>query len=841
MTVVIRFFGFLFSVGVLGLAAAAGGVGLMVWLYGADLPSTESLASYEPATLTRVYSGEGALMAEFAEERRIFTPIDEIPEVVKAAFISAEDKNFYEHPGIDAMGIARAALANLENLRQGRGGLQGGSTITQQVMKNFLLGNERSLERKIKEAILAVRIGDTLSKDRILELYLNEIFLGQNAYGVAAAAQRYFGKTLEDLTVSEAAYLAALPKAPSDLHPIRQRQRAIGRRNYVLREMFENGHISRAVFETARESALVTLLDDDAPEPQIARPTPPDHFTEEVRRRMTDALGAETLFGGGLTVRATIDPELQAIAARALRRRLESWDRERNGWAGPVARLEEIDAEDEADWRARLADVEAPRDIPGWRLAVVLGLSGDGATVGVEDVDGLGRAPFSDVAGWARPRRENGRLGPLPRRASDLWAVGDVIHVARAQEGEPGLWSMRQPPELQGAFMAMDVETGRVLALQGGFSYDVSVFNRATQAQRQPGSAFKPFVYAAAVEAGYGPDTMILDAPIVLDQGNGELWKPKNSSGTFYGPAPMRVGLVNSRNLMTIRLAEEIGLERVADAAERFGVYDDMPALLSYALGAGETTLWDMVAAYAMFANGGYRIEPTVVDRVQDRRGRTIWLHDDRLCQGCAGPLADGAPPEPERVAERVMDPAVAHVIVDMLRGVVTEGTAARAFRGVQGPVAGKTGTTNEARDAWFVGFSPKVAAGCFIGYDEPRPMGRGAFGGTLCGPVVAEFFRELHERRDPGSFDALDAAMIAAALADPEGAARRARPAVIGGSVFAASTLDFPVSLDGDGADGGGGTAAAPSGASGDDGATTERRRAPSPSGAFATPGGLY
>ena len=815
-----------FSLLVLGGLAGAASIGLTLWLYGRDLPDTESLANYEPATLTRVYSGEGALLAEFADERRIFTPIDEIPEVVKAAFISAEDKNFYSHPGVDALGIVRAAIANIESLRRGEGRLQGASTITQQVMKNFLLSSDQTLERKIKEAILAVRIGETLSKDDVLELYLNEIFLGQNAYGVTAAAQRYFGKPLESLTLAEAAYLAALPKAPSDLHPVRQRDRAIERRNYVLREMRENGYIDRETWAAARRAPLRTLLEDGAPAPEIARPAPPSYFTEEVRRRLSAELGRDALYGRGLAVRATIDPDLQEIGAEALRARLESWDRERGGWRGPAARIERLDRD---AWSAALAEAEVPRGVADWRVAVVLSVDAAGAEIGLDGTGETGRIPFSDL-GWARPAREGGGLGPAPRRTSDVLAPGDVVHVRAGAEGR---WSLRQIPAIQGAFMAMDVESGRVLALQGGFDHAESVFNRATQAERQPGSAFKPFVYAAALEAGYGPETVILDAPIVIDDGSEDLWKPKNSGGDFLGPAPMRLGLERSRNLMTIRLAQEIGMERVAAAAERFGVYEDMPPHLSYALGAGETTLWDLVAGYAMFANGGYRIEPTVVDRVQDRWGETIWRHDPRRCPECgAGP--DRPAPDPVRDAERVMDPVVAQELVAMMRGVVTRGTAARPFADVPGPVAGKTGTTNEARDVWFVGFTPTIAAGCFIGHDEPRPIGRGAFGGTLCAPVVAEFFREANRMRPPGGFEALDEAAILAA-ADPErrdmieGWRRQRR---IGGassadSFFAASQAAEEEAEGAEGADGGG--------------AVAERPRPSGGGSSFSTPGGLY
>ncbi len=725
----------LFSFAALAAIAAVAGVGLVVWMYDRDLPSHESLANYAPATLSRVYSGEGALIAEFARERRIFIPSDEIPDLVKQAFISAEDKNFYSHPGVDVTGVARATLANLQALRSGGGRLQGASTITQQVMKNFLLSSDYSVERKIKEAILSIRIEQALSKDQILELYLNEIFLGQNAYGVAAAAQRYFGKTLEDLSLGEAAYLAALPKAPSALHPVRERARAEARRNYVLREMFENGYITRAERRAAQAEPLVTVL-DAALSPRVARPPRPDHFTDEVRRQLAARLGEDMLFGGGLTVRATIDPRLQELAGEALRARLLDWEAD-SAWRGPAARI----ATPGDDWAADLRRVEAARDIPGWRLALVRSVSADAARLGFEDGDEASLA-----------LADTGRFGRAARVLDALLSEGDVVHVEQVESG----WALRQTPQLQGALMAMEVATGRVLAMQGGFSFETSVFNRATQARRQPGSAFKPFVYAAALDLGYPPNTIVVDAPVVLDSG-GETWKPKNSSGRFYGPAPMRLGLELSRNLMTVRLSQAVGMEVVADYAERFGVYQDMPPLLSFALGAGETTLFDLTAAYAMFANGGRKVTPTLVDRVQDRRGETIYRHDDRACPDCADPARAPAPPIE---AERVIDPVTARQVVSMLEGAASRGTGARSFADAPFPVGGKTGTTNDAKDVWFVAVTPDLAVGCFIGRDEPTPLGRGAFGGTLCAPVVAAFLRGVYaDGRDPGAFDAPDMA----------------------------------------------------------------------------------
>jgi penicillin-binding protein 1A len=836
----IRLIAGLFSFLALGAVAAVGGLGLVVWLYDRDLPSYESLAAYEPKTLTRVYSGEGRLLAEFAEERRIFAPIEEIPQLVKDAFISAEDKNFYSHPGIDAFGIARAMVANVQAVRSGEGGIQGASTITQQVMKNFLLTSDRTVERKIKEAILSVRIEQAFDKDRILELYLNEIFLGQNAYGVAAAAQRYFGKTLEDLTLAEAAYLAALPKAPSDLHPVRQRERAVGRRDYVLREMFENRHITESEMLAAQAEPLRTLFDEGV-ETQVATPERPNYFTEEIRRQLTASMGSEALLGGGLTIRATIDPALQSVAATALRRQLLDYDRRQGGYSGPVARIEDADLTDEASWRAAMARTALPRDVPGWRPALVLSVGAREAVIGVDGEAGTAALSFADASKWARRRQPDGRLGPTPKAAADVWAAGDVVMVER--DGDA--WAMRQVPEVQGAFMAMEIATGRVLAMQGGFSFESSVFNRATQAMRQPGSSFKPFVYAAALEQGYTPATIVLDAPVVVRTGAGA-WKPQNSSGRFYGPSPMRVGLEMSRNLMTVRLAQAVGMDNVATYAERFGVYDDMPEHLSFALGAGETTLMRMVASYAMFANGGRLIEPTLVDRIQDRRGETVWRHDARICVGCEWAFAGDAPaPEALPTGAQAIDPVTAYQITSMLRGAVTRGTASRPFSGVEAVVAGKTGTTNDAKDVWFVGYTPDMAFGCYIGFDNPRPMGEGAFGGTLCAPMVAEFVKAAYADRESGDFAVPENVEIVSVdrwsgqPSSGDGAVTEVFRAgygpgaglgdvVIGDGDFFFDGGDFPVSLDG-------GDTAEPGEPAPD------RKAAPAIGGGFATPGGLW
>lgn len=748
----IRFIAALFSNASIMAVLGIGGIAALVHIYDRDLPSHAELVNYQPAVMSRVYSGEGRVIAEYAEERRLFTPSDEIPDLVKQAFISAEDKNFYTHPGVDALGIVKAIGRFTLARAQGRSSrIAGASTITQQVMKNFLLGNERAVERKIKEMILAVRLDGALSKDQILELYLNEIFFGQNSYGIAAAAKTYFGKSLEEVTAPEAAYLASLPKAPSDLHPVRDRERAIERRNYVLEEMAQNGHLPRDEAEAGKTQPLETVVGQEIDDP--VEKAAPDYFTAEVRRQMTEELGEDRLFKGGLTIRATIDPELQGIAAAALRRALEKFDRGKGVYRGPLKVIEAVSNGQTEGWHAALRETQAPRDVPGWVPAVVLETGSKTALIGLDALADDGETPVTGRLGlsdadWVKSVSRDGLDRGKPRQPSDLWTAGDVIMVSRG-EGE-GRWSLRQVPEVQGGFMAMDPHTGRVLAIQGGFSYEVSVFNRASQARRQPGSSFKPFVYAAALDAGYSPNTVVLDAPVVVRLADGP-WRPKNSSGKFYGPAPLRLGIVQSRNLMTVRIAQQIGMDRVAEYAERFGVYKNMPHHLSYSLGAGETTLYDMVAAYAMFANGGKRVRPTVVDRIQDRHGNTLFRHDPRYCNGCIG----GTVGEPQLFDTRrqIMNATTAWQLIEMMAGVVTQGTAASTIGNLGFPVAGKTGTTNDSRDAWFVGFSPNIAAGCYIGYDNPRPMGRGAYGGKLCGPVFKEFMLAAMESRPAGEF----------------------------------------------------------------------------------------
>ena len=722
------------------------GLGGVLYMYGRDLPSYETLSQYTPKTISRIYSGEGQIIDEFAVERRLFTPASEIPDIVKQAFISAEDKNFYQHQGFDAMGIVSAAYDAVASRGEN---VRGASTITQQVMKNFLLDGSVSAERKIKEIILAVRIEGVMPKERILELYLNEIFLGQNSYGVTAAALTYFNKPLTELTAGEAAYLASLPKSPSNRHPVRDRETAVFWRNNTLREMFENGYVDRQTYDQERNAPLLSVQGGDYEDFRESLPER-DYFTDEIRRQLSQNFGEEEFFSGGLSIRATVDPDLQITAAESLQRGLEEYDREEGEWRGTGETVPPEALADESLWRAALSGLNVPRDIAldgTWYPAVVLEVTENALSIGIEEVVETEAEPFTV------PRED---IRWLVGDFFDNFTAGDVVHVRRLvnDNGDFVRWSLRQVPEIQGGFMAMDVNTGRVIAMQGGFSYQHSVFNRATQAQRQPGSSFKPFVYAAALDSGYSPATIIVDAPITLNTPQGT-WRPRNSSNQFYGPTPMRTGIEQSRNLMTIRLAQEIGIGTVARYAERFGVYDRMNQVLSASLGSDETTLFKMVAAYAMFANGGERVEPTLVDRVQDRYGNTVYRHDQRTCVDCdQANLPAGDAPRIQTNRDRVMNEITAYQLTSMMRGVVERGTASRTVN-LPVPIAGKTGTTNDSKDVWFIGFSSNIVAGCYMGYDNPRSLGRGASGGGFCGPVFNRFMTEAIGQYGSGTFRA--------------------------------------------------------------------------------------
>lgn len=736
MKLVFRFLGFLFAAGtilfVVGVAATAG----LLWHYSKDLPDYSQLQDYEPPVMTRVHAADGSLLAEYARERRLYLPIQAVPKLVVNAFVSAEDKNFYEHGGLDFGGIARAGLLYLQNMGSSRRP-QGASTITQQVAKNFLLTNEVSFTRKIKEALLALKIERTYSKDKILELYLNEIYLGFSAYGIAAASLLYFDKSVHELTIAEAAYLAALPKAPSLLNPFRARERAIERRNYVIDRMREDGKITAADAEKAKKAPLDVTVRGTGAHIFAA-----EYFAEEVRREINERYGEKKLYEGGLSVRTTLDPKLQQLARQVLVNGFVNFD-EKDGYRGPVAKIDIS-----GDWGVKLADVRALNDVQ-WKLAVVLEVNDQTARIGlqpprepgggVSKARDIGLIPVDGVK-WAKAKEGPQRGKPITK-VSQVLNPGDVIYVEPAKPD--GNFRMRQVPEVSGAIVAMDPNTGRVLAMVGGFSFDQSQFNRATQALRQPGSSFKPFVYAAALDNGYTPSTQVLDAPLEIDQGAGQgVWAPQNYEGKFYGPSTLRFGIEHSRNVMTVRLAQDIGMPLVGEYAKRFGIYDDLPPYLSFALGAGETTLLRMVSGYAMLDNGGRRVKPTLVDRIQDRYGHTVYKHDERECRGCdADKWANQ--PEPSLVdrREQVLDPMTAYQMTSMMEGVVQRGTAT-ILREVGKPVAGKTGTTNDEKDAWFIGYTPDIVVGVYMGYDKPRHLGRGATGGHLAAPVVRDFLK---------------------------------------------------------------------------------------------------
>ena len=745
---VFGFLGTVFTLFTMSTIVCGLSLGGIFWVYGRDLPSHKFLAQYKPPTISRIYSAEGKIIDEFAKERRLFTPANEIPNLIKHAFISAEDKNFYNHPGYDLRGI----LSALVDAVQSRGKrIRGASTITQQVMKNFLLDGSRRAERKVKEIILATRIEGSLSKEQILELYLNEIFLGQNSYGVTAASQTYFNKTLDELAPNEAAFLAALPKAPSDYHPVREKKRLLERRNYVLKEMFQNDYLSKEVYEYELTQPIKSVQGQDYTGFRSELPSR-NYFTDEIRRQLSRTFGEEEFFTGGMTVRSTFDPFLQQRAALALQRGLEKYDRIQGVWRGTGKKIPFEILSDEKKWQESLASLKLPRDINldgQWIPAAILGIENSKLRIGIEGIKETAAGnwiPPSDIT-WVRKFLNSGKLVDVSGKFSDFLNLGDVVLVRKLNDPDGNFvrWSLRQVSEVQGAFMAMDVNNGRVIAMQGGFSYESSVFNRATQANRQPGSSFKPFVYASALDSGYSPATVVIDAPIEIDTPQG-LWRPKNYNDKFYGPTPLRTGIEMSRNLMTIRLAREVGLDIIANYAEKFGVYDDMKEFLANSLGSEETTLFRMVAAYAMFANGGERVMPTLVDRIQDRYGKTIYKHDQRICLDCGiDHLSLGDVPTILTNRERVMDRTTAYQLTSMMEGVVTRGTAKRTVN-LSVPTAGKTGTTNEAKDVWFLGFTSNIVAGCYIGHDIPRPMGKRSGGGSMCGPVFNEFMSTITE-----------------------------------------------------------------------------------------------
>ena len=721
-------------------------VAIYVMMLARDLPSHKRLAGYEPPITSRVHAGDGTLIAEFAEEHRVFVPIESIPEHVVQAFVAAEDKKFFEHEGLDYVGILRGAINSAKIKLTGGGNLQGGSTITQQVAKNMLLTRDQTIDRKIKEAIIARRMEDAFTKEEILELYLNEIYLGVRAYGVGSAALIYFNKSLPELNLSEAAILASLAKAPSTVNPYRRPERLLARRNYVLNRMVDDGYITREEADAAKAKELEVTQRLRGPEYAAAT-----YFVQELRKQLIEQYGEEALQRGGLSIRTTIDTRLQLAAQEALQTGLESYDR-RHQYRGPFAT---IDADGNVP--EQMKELTLPPGYGTWEAGMITRVGSDGASVTLKDAR-MTSIPKEDVE-WARSwEREEGGNGLKP---------GDVVLVEvertetrnpDASEGEDGQVNeddriyvpadnaiLRQVPEVEGGIVALDPHTGRVLAMVGGYSFFKSPFNRVTQAVRQPGSSFKPFVYGAALENGYTPSTRILDAPFVYyDEHTNEMWKPQNySEGRSYGEVTMRSALERSFNQVTARVAVDIGMPAVSEFAERFGLYDDLPPYPAMSLGSGETTPWRMARGYAAFVNGGKEVTPTLLDRVQDRYGETLYKHDTRPCENCDALEWDGeGPPILPDNRKQLVDPVIAYQVTHMLEGVVERGTARRARR-IGKPLAGKTGTTNDYVDALFYGFSPDLVVGIWVGFDSPKSLGEGESGGSVAGVIFTDFMTE--------------------------------------------------------------------------------------------------
>ena len=732
MRLLARFLGFIFATGTIVFLIGAVAISAVVFYYSKELPDTATLQKYEPPVTTRSHAGDGSILAEYSHERRLFLPYASIPLLVRQAFISAEDKNFFSHSGVDPEGVLRAVMI----LAEGGKHVQGASTITQQVAKNFLVGNERSIDRKIREALISFRIESAYSKEHILELYLNEIYLGLGNYGVAAAALNYFNKAVNELTLAEAAYLAALPKGPNNYHPFQHRERAIERRNYVIDRMEADGFVTAAEAAKAKAEPLGVNPRVLSPNTYVA-----GYFAEEVRRELLERYGEKVLYEGGLTVRTTLDPKMQAMTRKALADGLVRFD-EAHGFRGPINHIDIT-----GDWGVALAGIPALGDVRPWRLAVVLDTSDGNARLGLQ--------PGRENSGEVARERETGTLtaegmrwtGRSPRSAL---TPGDVVYV-EPLANRAGSYRLRQIPEISGAMMAMDPYTGRVFSMVGGFSFDQSEFNRATQALRQPGSSFKPFVYATALDNGYTPSSSILDEPISIKQADGSMWTPENFEGGHgTGAHPLRHGVEHSKNMMTVRLANDVGMPLVAEYARRFGVYDNMAPYLSMALGAGETTLMKMVTGYSMLANGGKRVKATLIDRIQDRYGKTIYRHDERECIGCSAEKWDNQlDPKLIDKREQVLDPLTAYQITSIMEGVIQRGTGV-SIKAVGKHLAGKTGTTNEAKDLWFVGYSPDLCVGVYIGYDRPRSLGSHAQAAQYTAPIFRDFMMQaLRDKPD--------------------------------------------------------------------------------------------
>jgi len=690
-----------------------------LWYFSSDLPDYKILANYKPPVSSRVHSGEGQLIAEYALQKRLFIPYDSIPDKVIYSFLSAEDKNFFSHPGIDAKSITRAIIKNLKNYFSEKR-LEGASTITQQVAKNFLLTSEVSFKRKIKEAILAFRIERAYSKERIMELYLNQIYLGIGTYGVAAASLEYFDKSVNDLSYEEAALLAALPRAPSKYNPFKSIERAKARRNIVLKNLYDNSYIDSIEYKELKNKEIKTK------KRKIELLEEANFYSEEVRRIISDSYGFDDLYKGGLSIRTPLNSNYQIEALKALREGLEEYDR-RHGWRGPITNI------DTAEWQNNIQQLTPDKSL-NWKLAKVIDVNKLTLKIEIEDKE-IGFIDFANI-NWTRKKS-----------FEDFLKLNDIIYVSKIKKNK---WNLKQLPKINGAIVVMDPYTGRVLAMVGGFSFKLSEFNRATQAKRQPGSAFKPIVYAAALENGFTPSTLILDAPFVMDQGVGlKTWKPENYGKKFYGPSTLRTGLEKSRNLMTVRVAQKVGFDQISKITKDFGIYDAIPELLSVSLGAAETTLIQLTNAYCTFVNGGKKVIPIFIDRIQDRRGKTIFNADKRKCIGCKeiSYLEDEIPIIQDN-RKQIISSETAYQITSMLEGVIKRGTG-RKLKNLNLTLAGKTGTTNKNMDAWFLGFTSKLVVGVYVGFDEPKTLGRYETGAKAALPVFEKFIKKVVKKKD--------------------------------------------------------------------------------------------
>ncbi len=700
--------------------------------YGSDLPDYEQLKSYSPPITTRLYTADGKLLTEYSKEKRIFVPIDNIPKHLIDAFLAAEDSNFYKHSGVDPIAIIRAAIKNVFSVVRGNKISGGASTITQQVVKNFLLTNERTFSRKIKEAILAFRMTKTFSKDEILELYLNQIYLGSSTYGVAAAAQVYFDKSIDNLTVEETALLATLPKAPSKLDPRKNIEKAKDRRDWVLKRMIKENFITKEDGEQAMERPIILKSKDD--DGVVGA----NFFSDAVKKELISLYGSDNVFESGIVVRTTLNPALQKYAATALQTGIENYDM-KHGYRGALGK---INMKTVLDWNEKLKSLEIKKIYKNsWNKAVVLSVNASKANIGIEDGK-VGSIALSGVK-WARKYFDVDSLGPVVKKVSDVLKVGDVI-MTEEIAGKSRKYLLKQIPDVNGAFLVMDPHTGRILAMMGGYVDAVNQFNRATQAQRQPGSVMKTFGYITALENNLTPATMIMDEPISLDQGDDlPPYEPTNYNSKFYGPTSLRSGLENSINVTTVRMASQVGLDKVSEVISRFGINKNPPTIYSSVLGSIETSLTNVVTAYSIIVNGGKKVSPTIIEKIQDRDGKTIYKRDKRNCENCLV-QGDGnfAVPTLYDDRQRITDSATAYQITSMLEGVVQRGTSVRA-KSIGKIIGGKTGTTNNSMDSWFIGFSPDLVAGVYIGFDTPKTLGPRETGSSIALPIFVDFMKQ--------------------------------------------------------------------------------------------------